>query len=111
MAAMIKFRQSASQDVVSNIVYVKPHDPAEPITKDNATESKALDPPPTPDADGFINFDIQTLFPNLDGDYDFGIAAIDDAGNPSPLLTQGLINVSLDFVAPSPPTDASVYYV
>jgi hypothetical protein len=110
MAARIKFQQSASQDVVSNIVYVKPHS-AEAITKDNATKQAALDPPPAPEADGYIHFDIQPLFPDLDGDYDFGIAAIDDAGNPSPLLTQGLINVSLDFVAPSPPTDASVYYV
>jgi len=111
MAARIKFKQSGSQDVVSNMIYVKPHNPAaEPITKDNYLEKAELDPIPAPEADGYIHFDIQPLFPNLDGDYDFGVAAIDDAGNISPLLTQGLVNIGLDFVAPSPPTDASVYY-
>jgi hypothetical protein len=111
MAARIKFKQSASMDVVANVIYVKPHDPATAITKGNAENSVKLEPAPTPEPDGFIHLDIKLLFPNLDGDYDFGISAIDDAGNISPLLTQGLVNVSLDFVAPSPPTDASVYYV
>jgi hypothetical protein len=110
MGSRIKFKQSASQDVQSNVVYVKPHG-TESITKTNATDKKALDPVPAPEADGLIHFDIQTLFPDLDGEYDFGISAIDDQGNESPLLTEGLVNVSLDFVAPAPPTNASVYYV
>jgi hypothetical protein len=110
MGARIKFKQSDSADVVSNMVYVKPHG-TETITKTNATNKKALNPPPAPEADGLIHFDIQSLFPDLDGEYDFGVSAIDDQGNESPLLTQGIANISLDFVAPGPPTNASVYYV
>lgn len=111
MSAFIKFRQSVSGDVVGNRVYVKVHDPALPINKDNADQSADVTPVPPPDAEGFTNIEINSLFPDLDGAYDFGISAIDDAGNDSPLLTQGFVDIGLDFVAPNPPTEGSVYFV
>ncbi len=111
MAAYIKFKQSGSADVVGNRVYVKSHDPANPITKSNAEQQADVTPAPAPDANGYTNIEINALFPDLDGAYDFGVSAIDDAGNDSPLLTQGFVNIDLDFVAPNPPTEGSVYFV
>jgi hypothetical protein len=110
MSAFIKFKQSGSADVAENKVYVKPHEPLTPITKANATDSGIIIAP-TPDADGFTNIDLGAMFADLDGAYDFGVSAIDDHGNESPLLTQGFINIDLDFVAPNPPTEGSVYFV
>lgn len=110
MSAFIKFKQSGSQDVVANKIYVRVHNPATPINKLNALKNVKVEPPPNPDIDGFTNIEFSVLFPTLDGYYDFGVSAIDDAGNESPLLTQGFINIPLDFVAPGPPTEGSIYF-
>ena len=111
MAAMLKFRPSASQDVESYRLYLKPDEPNVQLTKDNAVIQTNLGNP-APDTDGFIKVNMQTIpdLENLDGMYDLGVAAIDDAGNASPLLLQGLADISLDFLAPSPPSEASVYW-
>jgi hypothetical protein len=89
MAINLKFKPSLSPDVVKYNLYYKPHA-----------------------ADGYIHIELNSIsqLAGLDGTYDLGVAAEDDAGNISPLLTQGLANLTLDFVAPSPPTEASIYY-
>ena len=111
MSANLKFKPSGSVDVVSYSLYHKPYVPGEVLTKDNATDSVDLGKPAA-QSDGFIHIELNTIpeLQTLDGDYDLGVAAIDDASNVSPLLTQGLANISLDFLAPSPPSEASVYW-
>ena len=111
MSANLKFKPSGSADVASYSLFHKPHVANEPLTKDNATASIDLGEP-IAQSDGFIHIELNTIpeLKNLDGDYDLGVAAIDDAGNTSPLLTTGLTNISLDFLAPSPPSEASVYW-
>jgi hypothetical protein len=111
MSAFLKFKPSLSADVVGYRLFYKNHDPAEPITKNNAFGTIELGNPPS-NAQDEIHIELNAIpsLANLDGDYDFGIAAIDDAGNVSPLLTQGLINIGLDFLAPNPPSEASVYW-
>jgi hypothetical protein len=111
MSANLKFKPSGSADVASYTLYHKPYVANETLTKDNATDSVDLGKP-NAQADGFIHIELATIpeLQSLDGEYDLGVAAIDDAGNVSPLLTQGLANISLDFLAPSPPSEASVYW-
>lgn len=111
MSAFIKFKQSNSADVKGNRIYVKTHDASNPITKNNAEHQVDVIPAPAPDTDGFTNIELNPLFPTLDGSYDFGVSALDDAMNASPMLTQGYTNISIDFVAPNPPTEGSVYFV
>lgn len=110
MPAFIKFKQSTSADVVGNRVYVKTHNPTSPITKANAEQQADVKPAPAPDSAGYTSIEINALFPTLDGAYDFGVASIDDQNNVSSLLTQGFVNIDLDFVAPNPPTEGSVYF-
>lgn len=111
MSANLKFKPSGSADVASYNLYYKPYVAGETLTKDNATASIDLGKP-TAQSDGFIHIELNTIpeLQTLDGEYDLGVAAIDDAGNVSPLLTQGIANISLDFLAPSPPSEASVYW-
>jgi len=110
MPAFIKFKQSNSADVKGNRIYVKTHDPLTPINKNNAEHQQDVIPAPAPDSNEFTNIELKPLFPSLDGDYDFGVAALDDAMNASPMLTQGFVNIGIDFVAPNPPTEGSVYF-
>lgn len=111
MSAFLKFKPSLSADVVGYQLFYKNHDPAEPITKNNTLAKIELGNPPS-DAQGEIHIELNSIpiLADLDGDYDFGVAAVDDAQNVSPLLTQGLMNIGLDFLAPNPPSEASVYW-
>jgi hypothetical protein len=111
MSAFIKFKPSGSQDVVSYTLYHRPDEANVPLTKDNSNLAIGLGNPAA-DADGFIKIELNAIpeLTDLEGTYDLGIAAVDDAGNISPLLTSGLVDVSLDFLAPSPPSEASVYW-
>ena len=112
MGAILKFKPSESADVVGYKLYMKPHEESIPLTKDNAGINLDLGKP-VPDTDGYIKIQLETIpeISVLDGFYDLGVASVDEVGNASPLLTQGLVNIDLDFVAPVPPTDGSVYYV
>ena len=112
MSAMLRFRPSGSQDVVGYSLYYKPDDPAQPLTKDNPAAIVHLGNPDVNVDDGFIHVDLQAMpeLAGLEGMYDLGVAAVDGAGNISPLLTTGLADISLDFLAPSPPSEASVYW-
>jgi hypothetical protein len=111
--AILKFKPSESADVVGYKMFVKPYVEGETITKENATITVDLGLPVADAADGYIKVDLAKVevIAALDGYFDLGVASIDDAGNSSVLLTQGLANIGLDFVAPVPPTDGSVYYV
>jgi hypothetical protein len=111
--AILKFKPSESTDVVGYKLYVKPHVEGEVITKENSGIIVDLGLPTADLADGYIKIDLAAIeaIASLDGYFDLGVVSIDDAGNSSVMLTQGLANVGLDFVAPVPPTDGSVYYV
>ena len=111
MSATLKFRPSTSQDVIGYKLYAKPDEPNVTLTKDNATITADLGNP-APAADGFIHVVLNNVseMAQADGMYDLGVSAIDDHQNESPLLLQGLADISLDFLAPSPPSEASVYF-
>lgn len=111
MSANLKFKPSQSPDVASYNLYYKAHEDAVPLTVDNSIDVIDLGKP-APETDGFIHIELNVLpaLSALDGLYDLGVAAVDDAGNISPLLVQGLANINLDFLVPSPPTEASIYY-
>jgi hypothetical protein len=113
MAVLVRIKPSGSQDVVSYQVYMKSHVQNEIITKENASIKVVVPLDEWEDrGDGYIycRLDNRNEFAGLDGYYDFAIAAIDDAGNISPLLTQGLSNVGVDLLAPNPPTEASIIF-
>jgi hypothetical protein len=111
MSATLQFKPSASQDVASYKLYAKEDEPNVNLTKDNATIIADLGKP-NAESDGFCRVVLNTVpeLSSADGMYDLGVAAVDDAGNESPLLLQGLADISLDFLAPSPPSEASVYF-
>jgi len=104
----LKFKESFSPDVVGYKLYIGPA----PDPVDRATAQVFDLGKPDADADNIISVDIASLdgAMTMDGTYNLGVASIDDAGNESSLLTAGLENIALDFVAPDPPTDASVSY-
>ena len=111
MSANLKFKPSGSPDVVGYNLYYKAHEDAIPLSADNSVAVIDLGKP-APAGDGFIHVELNAIaeLSGMDGLYDLGVAAVDDAGNVSPLLVQGLANISLDFLAPSPPSEASVYW-
>lgn len=91
-----KFTPSASQDVVAYRVTLL-RGPGIVGTKDYPAGELTVE------ADGKITIDLagDPAFPNLDGQYDVQVAAVDDGGNVSPPLAGSL---TLDFVAPEAPT-------
>lgn len=112
MSAILKFRPSVSQDVVGYELYYRPDEPNVPLTKDNAVDTVDLGMPDV-NAEGFMEVTLNDIdqLQGLDGTYDLGVAAVDDGGNRSALLTGGLVDIQLDFLAPSPPSEGSVYFV
>lgn len=111
MSIMLKFKPSGSADVVKYNLYYKAHEAGVTLNKDNSLAVVDLGKPAV-GTDGFIHIELNkiTQLSGLDGMYDLGVAAVDDAENVSPLLTQGLADLNLDFLIPSPPTEASIYY-
>lgn len=111
MSAILKFKPSVSQDVASYNLYFRPDEPNVPLTKDNTVATIDLGNP-APNVDGYIEIVLNEIdeLQGLEGTYDMGVAAVDQAGNASALLTSGLVDIQLDFLAPSPPSDASVYW-
>lgn len=109
--AILKFKPSESVDVVGYNLYMKPYEAGTLLTKENSTKTVLLGLPLT-DPDGYVRIHLEAIsdIATLDGFFDLGVASIDEVGNTSMLLTQGLANIDLDFVAPVPPTDGSVYY-
>lgn len=105
---VLKFTGSESADVIGYALFCEPN--TNPVTR----QSERIDlGKPEPNTDGLLEVvlsDIPSMI-SKDGVYNLGIAAVDDAGNESALLTDGLQNVALDFKAPDPPTNASVSYV
>jgi hypothetical protein len=106
--AILRFTPSGSPDVVGYNLYYEP----ENLVLSHQSPKVYIDNPPI-NANGQVEIDISTLAfeESIDGHYNLGIASVDDAGNESALLTEGLEDVALDFVAPDPPTNASIIYV
>lgn len=105
--AFLNFTKSGSPDVVGYNLYVQPM----PDSVSFNSEKIALGNPAA-DGNGVISIDISALpgMTTKDGRYNLGVSAIDDAGNESSLLTEGLQDIALDFAAPDPPTNANVSY-
>lgn len=108
-SVILNFNASGSSDVAGYALYVE--DAPNPPDRSN---SKRIDlGNPSPDADGVIKVELSAIaeVTTLDGTYNLGVVSVDDAGNESSMLTEGIQNVALDFSAPNPPTNASVSYV
>jgi hypothetical protein len=103
----LTFTKSGSPDVVGYALYIE----EAPNPASFNSQRFDLGNPPD-DGSGKIDVLLSELpgIDTKDGVYNLGISAVDDAGNESSLLTDGLDNIALDFVAPDPPTSASVYY-
>lgn len=101
----VDFPPSVATDVVEYRLY---YVPAEQDISLSSPFVSVGNPPPV---DGVISVDIAQIeeFQELDGNYDIGVAAVDDAGNVSrqPRVTE---NVPLDFVAPPAPASISVRF-
>jgi hypothetical protein len=111
MSVFLKFKPSVSQDASSYQLLCKPDETDIPLTKDNSTITVDISKPPV-DIDGFCHVELNVIseLQGLEGTYDMGIATVDTSGNVSSLLTTGLVDIQLDFLAPSPPSEASVYW-
>ena len=98
----LKFTPSTSPDVVSYALYV------ESVPTQVSYDSTKYDLAMPAIINNEMTFDMVTL--NLpEGDYNFGIVAIDDVGNES---SMDLIdNVPLDLTAPDAPSGARVVRV
>ena len=106
--AVLNFKPSGSSDVTEYKLYIE-ESPTE-VTYSSQSIDLGY---PLIESDGYIKIDLSTL-PNMttkDGIYNLGISSIDDAGNESSIMTIGLENVPLDFVAPDPPLEAFVTFI
>ena len=93
----IRFLASVSPDVVNyKFYYVEA-----PTLVDYDSDSVGLGN--TVDVDGYVNADLAVLLGHLelDGVYNVGVAAVDDAGNESAMSKAD--NFPLDFLAPASP--------
>lgn len=113
MAEMLKkvsvqFTKSGSPDIVGYKLYAAPQ--GTPIDRQSALPFDLGMPVFDNNGVGLVDLSTINGIGALDGIYDLGICAVDDAGNESEMLTEGLAGVNLDFVAPDPPTAASVIY-
>ena len=93
---ILKFQVSGSPDVVTYKMYIEP-DGSE-VTYDSPSYDIGKN-----EVDGFIETDLSNVegISTLDGVYNIGVTAVDDAGNESSMSK--LDSVSLDFLAPDPP--------
>jgi hypothetical protein len=100
---VIRFTQSASDDVVANRVRIHPAN----STPDYATPYDEL-PKAAPDADGFTRIPLANVpkAKGLDGSYDVAITAVDGVGNESDFLD--IDNATFDLDPPLAPTGGSV---
>jgi len=105
---ILRFTPSGSSDIVGYYLYYA----EESLVLSHSSPRVSLGKPPV-NPNGQIEVDINSLDfeGSIDGHYNLGITAVDDAGNESALLVTGLEDVALDFVAPDPPTNASIIYI
>lgn len=100
---VVRFRQSASPDIVSNRFRVRPANT--PAAYDTPFDDV---PVPAADADGFTRVPLANVpaAAGLEGRYDVHVTAVDGAGNESDFLE--IDNQLFDLSPPLPPTDGSV---
>ncbi len=91
----IRFLPSDSPDVVTNKLYVEPY--ADPTNL--SYNSTSFDVGNVADTDGYVHVNLGDYLAGHDGNYDIGIAAVDDAGNEADMSTA--FDVPLDFQAPN----------
>lgn len=110
MSVKLWFYKSASPDVVKYELYMV--DKGVPLERldDGTVAGATVFDLGLPVADGnnkmWVELEELKGITDKDGVFDFGVSAIDDAGNPSSFLE--ITNVSLDFVAPDAPTGGGI---
>ena len=111
MKIALRFVPSPAEDVVKYSLYGMKENLD--IALDKVTAEFKLDfEKPAVDLEGFCQVVLNDFveLASLDGPYNFGISATDEAGNESQMLTEGFTGVNVDFVAPGPPTSGSVLF-
>lgn len=96
MKVYLSFPPSTSPDVVGYQLYIETA--PNPVTIESPFVPIGLD----------TRVCLNEEFPELDGVFNVGVAAVDDAGNLSPLSVKG--GVVLDFLAPNPVGDLVISY-
>ena len=91
----IRFTPSNSPDVVTNKLYAELT--GTPLTYDSPSWDVGNDVDPN---DGKVYVNLGAYLVGYDGNYDIGIAAVDDGGNEATM--QVMSDVPLDFLAPNP---------
>jgi len=111
MKIALRFSPSPAEDVVKYTLYgMKAIDG---VALDKITAEFAVDfGKPEVDLEGFCQVVLNDVpgLSSLDGIYNCGISATDEAGNESQMLTEGFTGVNVDFVSPGPPTSGSVLF-
>ena len=104
-AVYIDFPPSTATDVVEYRLFYEPS--PGPVTQASPWVSLGNPPP----VGGIITVDVTTIpdFAEIDGVFELGLAAVDDAGNVSEALTVAH-SVPLDFVAPPAPASITVRF-
>ncbi len=97
----MKFPASGSTDVIKYNLYME--EAPTPVTFASEKFDIGNDV-----VDNIVSIDLSTVpgMTSKDGKYNFGIAAVDDAGNESSFSL--IDNVPIDFVAPDPPGDLEI---
>lgn len=96
MKVYLSFPPSASPDVVGYQLYIQAV--PDPVTIESPFVPIGLD----------TRVCLNEEFPELDGVFNIGVAAVDDAGNLSPLsIKEGVV---LDFMAPAIPGPLEITY-
>jgi len=100
---VVRFRQSASADVVANRIRVRPANTSPAYD----TPFDEIRPVPTPDQDGFTRIPAANIpqMDGLEGQYDVHVTAVDSRGNESDFLE--IDNQLFDLSPPNPPTDGA----
>jgi len=99
---LLRFPESGSPDVVGYQLYVEPNG------VEVTYNSPGYDLVNIIAIDGIVETDLSGIdgISTMDGIYNIGVTAVDDAGNESSMST--LDSVPLDFVAPNPPGPLSI---
>lgn len=100
----ISFTPSASPDVTGYKLYWSPADtPVDYSAPSFQYDAASLIDDPDNPGKKILDLSVIDAMQTVDGNYNLGLTAVDDAGNESGMSV--LEGVALDFVAPDPPTD------
>ena len=107
----LKFKKSVSLDTAGYRLYFTEY-PTEIIKGQTPVVDITNFLTPDVSDDNYVSVILNDIpiFGDLEGVYNFGLEAYDRYDNDSPILINGLENITIDFLAPAPPTNAVIIY-